>query len=65
MEMIIDVENVGPDQQLMIIKLEKPLDTTEKIFQWNDRMDIIAKDLDDIPFAERISYDKWKWSRSY
>ena len=64
MEMTIDIENVGPDDQLMIIRLDKPLDTTDKIFHWNDRMDLIANDLEDIPCAERISYDKWKWSSS-
>lgn len=65
MEMTIDIENAGPDDQLMIVKLGEPLDTTEKIFQWNGRMDIIEKDLEDIPFVERISYDKWKWSSSH
>ena len=65
MEMTIDIENAGPDDQLMIVRLEKPLDTTEKIFQWNDRMDIIEEDLKDVQFAERISYDKRKWSSSH
>ena len=64
MEMTIDIENAGPDDQLMIIRLEKPLDTTEKIYQWNDRMGLIEEDLKDVQFAERISYDKWKWSSS-
>jgi len=63
--MSFDVENVGSNNQLMIIKLNKPLDTTDKIFSWNDRMDLIADDLKDNPCAKRISYDKWEWSNSY
>jgi len=65
MNMTIDVENLTPDLQVMIIKLKEPLSTVDEINQWNQRVDIIADELEDVPCAKRVSYDKWQWSSIY
>lgn len=51
----------GAPGTVMTVELINPLDTTQKIMEWNDRMTWIGDELDDRDHVKRISYDKWRW----
>lgn len=65
MKMTIDIERVNPNLQIMVIKLGTPLTTIREITEWNSRIDLIADELEEVPCAKRVSYDKWEWTSNH
>jgi hypothetical protein len=64
MELDFDIERFQ-DLTLLKLKLKDPLYSTEDIIEWNDRVQLVERELSDIPFVKRKAYGKWLWNNEH
>ena len=64
MELTFDIEKFQ-EQTLLKLKMKEPLFTTEDIIEWNDHVQLVDRELADLPFVKKKAYGKWLWTNEH